>query len=104
MSGHAQKTNVRKKWVELNPGMNRTAVVMNIGAWMKSMEEYEPSLKGLFAWLDTLPKENIVPLFRNTVPSHVECDPMGNKYSFDCGNYPLVEPHTNYQEFVQETN
>jgi len=103
MNGHAHKINVRKQWVESNPGMNRTAVVMNIGAWMNSMEQYEPSLKGLFAWLDTLTKEKIVPFFRDTIPGHPECNPIGDRDTFDWSNYPRVEPYTNYQEFVQET-
>ena len=43
--------------------MNRTVLVMNIGAWMDTAEKYKSALKGLFAWIDTLPKDKIIPFF-----------------------------------------
>lgn len=69
---------------------------------MKSTEEYKPSIEGLFAWLDTLSKDKIVPFFRDTIPGHPDCDPMGDRDTFDWSNYPLVKPYTNYQEFMQD--
>ena len=102
LDSHARMIDSRKQWVESSPGMNQTAVVMNIGAWMKSTEEYKPSIEGLFAWLDTLSKDKIVPFFRDTIPGHPDCDPMGDRDTFDWSNYPLVKPYTNYQEFMQD--
>jgi len=103
ISSSDSNVNKRKKWVESNPGKNRTLLVMNIGSWMESFSQYELSLRALFAWIDTLPKGKIVPFFRDTLPGHPECDPSGDRGKFDWSNYPLVRPYTNYQEFVQET-
>jgi hypothetical protein len=104
MSQHFEKVNKRKKWIESNPGANRTVIVMNIGAWMDTIQKYKLSLAGLFAWIDTLPQDKIVPFFRDTIPGHPECDPSGDRGTFNWDNYPHVEPYSNHLEYILNTD
>lgn len=87
----------KKKFIENNE--RGTAIVMNLGAWMNSFSEYRPSIEALLAWVDTLPKEKIVPFFRDTVPGFPSCEPRGEIETFDWTQYPKLRPYSNYAEY-----
>jgi GDSL/SGNH-like Acyl-Esterase family found in Pmr5 and Cas1p len=90
------------QFVQTNP--NRTAVIANAGAWMKSTDEYVDAFDSLLAWLDSLSKGKVMAFFRATLPGHVACKPLGE--ARDRESYDWTDPHElhespyqNYSEY-----
>jgi len=90
-------------FVEENP--NRTAVVLNTGAWIKTMPEFQEGLDSMLSWVDSFDKSKIVAFYRETIPGHWPCEPNGSKEAADTFDWSIpvmnVTPFRNYQEYQQ---
>ena len=91
---------------------NRTAVVLNIGAHMKDLEMYKTGFNAVLKWLDernVKDPSQILAFYRDTVPGHPECLPIGTKEeskSKESFNKTLLEtvPYSNYAEYRTTTD
>ena len=98
--------NAQRDFVESNP--NRTAIIANLGAWMKGMEEYQEGFDSLVSWIDSFHPTKILAFYRETIPGHTGCKPHGDgetsSATTDKLNYNWIhpvqeEPHANYESF-----
>jgi hypothetical protein len=94
------KKSSQRDFVEKNP--NRTAIVANIGAWIKSTEDYQEGFDSLVSWIDSFPPSKILAFYRETIPGHSGCKPHGERSQvkdYDWIHPVHEEPHANYESF-----
>lgn len=97
------------RFVTTNP--NRTAILANTGAWMKSIDEYVEAFDALLTWFDSFGTADgkVLAFFRPTMPGHVGCTPLGNATTKETYNWtdPVelhVAPYGSYEEYVAATS
>ena len=95
----------------LNNHDHRTAIIANMGGWMKSTNDYTSSFHAFLNWIDSFPgtiKKNLLVFYRPTIPGHEDCLPMGNMdynniTQIDAYNWstPIYQkPHQNYKAYL----
>jgi len=98
----------------------KTVIIANMGAWIKSKEEYKSAFQSFVSWLASLEHNNAthnkaISFFRPTIPGHLGCLPSTNETStnpkssdinknlmksFDWKNVVSQEPYRNYNEYI----
>uniref|UniRef100_A0A7S4K9D2 Uncharacterized protein n=1 Tax=Odontella aurita TaxID=265563 RepID=A0A7S4K9D2_9STRA len=87
----------------INGSSNRTAIVANLGVWMRTEEEYQRGFTYFIEWLDSLEDPGkVIAFWRPTVPGHTDCLPGGGKGGIEKYNWinpVLQKPHASYSEY-----
>lgn len=62
----------------INATKRKTAIIANMGSWMKTTAEYKKAFTCFLEWLDRLNVPNeIIAFWRPTIPGHLDCRPAG---------------------------
>lgn len=82
--------------------INRTAIILNFGAHMKTLEEFQGNVSTAFQWLDSLNRTNNYVVFRDLSPGHANCSRTFPPTRWKTSLPPLKEiPFHNYSEWLQ---
>eukprot|EP00546_Thalassionema_frauenfeldii_P020520 CAMPEP_0178903622 /NCGR_PEP_ID=MMETSP0786-20121207/5256_1 /TAXON_ID=186022 /ORGANISM="Thalassionema frauenfeldii, Strain CCMP 1798" /LENGTH=232 /DNA_ID=CAMNT_0020575007 /DNA_START=660 /DNA_END=1358 /DNA_ORIENTATION=+ len=89
----------------INETKNKTAIIANLGPWMKTTAQYEKGFTCFLEWLDHLDDpNNIITFWRPTIPGHLGCRPAGEEEEvslYDWKHIVPEEPYQNYTEFLR---
>jgi hypothetical protein len=105
-----KKANKERNFV-LNNHDHRTAIIANMGGWMKSKNDYTSSFHAFLNWIDSFPgtiKKNLLVFYRPTISGHEDCLPMGNMDynnitqtdSYNWSTPIYQQPHQNYEAYL----
>ena len=87
-----------RKFARDTPG--RTAIVANLGAWMKSQAEFQEGFQIMLDWVDSFPKQKgIIGFFRDIIPGHSGCKPTVTE-GYDWSIPVKEEPFKNMKELT----
>jgi len=96
-------------WVDTNP--NRTAIILNVGLWMKDLEEFRLGVNYAMKWIDRFETSKIIAFYRNALPGHAGCEPSNGSdvvegkaiskavRSFDWAQLVNVTPYHSYHDY-----